>query len=123
VALDEKCPTCDSNLVQKFGRYGEFVACSNYPTCKYVKQKTIGVKCPECSEGDISERRSKKGKTFFGCTRYPDCSFVAWAKPVNEKCPECGSPYMTEKFLKSGAFLQCPNAECKHKQPLEVVAA
>ena len=123
IALDEKCPTCDSNLVQKFGRYGEFVACSNYPTCKYVKQKTIGVKCPECSDGDISERRSKKGKTFFGCTRYPDCSFVAWAKPVNEKCPECGSPYMTEKYLKSGAFLQCPNAECKHKQPLEVVAA
>jgi DNA topoisomerase-1 len=123
VALDEKCPTCDSNLVQKFGRYGEFVACSNYPTCKYVKQKTIGVKCPECSEGDISERRSKKGKTFFGCTRYPDCSFVAWAKPINEKCPECSSPYMVEKYLKSGAFLQCPNAECKHKQPLEVVAA
>jgi DNA topoisomerase-1 len=123
VQLDEKCPTCDSNLVQKFGRYGEFTACSNYPTCKYVKQKTIGVKCPECSEGDISERRSKKGKTFFGCTRYPDCSFVAWAKPVNEKCPECGSPYMVEKYLKSGAFLQCPNAECKHKQPLEVAAA
>jgi DNA topoisomerase I len=123
VALDEKCPVCDSNLVQKFGRYGEFTACSNYPTCKYVKQKTIGVKCPECSEGEISERRSKKGKTFFGCTRYPDCNFVAWAKPVNEKCPECGSPYMVEKYLKSGAFLQCPNAECKHKQPLEVVAA
>jgi DNA topoisomerase-1 len=123
VQLDEKCPTCDSHLVQKSGRFGEFTACSNYPTCKYVKQKTIGVKCPECSEGDISERRSKKGKTFFGCTRYPDCSFVAWAKPVNEKCPECGSPYMVEKYLKAGAFLQCPNAECKHKQPLEVVAA
>jgi DNA topoisomerase I len=123
VPLAEKCPVCDNNLVQKFGRYGEFTACSNYPTCKYVKQKTIGVKCPECSEGEISERRSKKGKTFFGCTRYPDCNFVAWAKPVNEKCPECGSPYMVEKYLKSGAFLQCPNAECKHKQPLEVAAA
>jgi DNA topoisomerase-1 len=122
VPLDEKCPQCNSNLVQKFGRYGEFTACGNYPTCKYVKQKTIGVKCPECSEGDISERRSKKGKTFFGCTRYPDCSFVAWAKPVNEKCPDCGSPYMVEKYLKAGAFLQCPNAECKHKQPLEVPA-
>jgi DNA topoisomerase-1 len=123
VPLDEKCPTCDSNLVQKFGRFGEFTACSNYPACKYVKQKTIGMKCPECSEGDISERRSKKGKTFFGCTRYPDCSFVAWAKPVGEKCPECSSPYMVEKYLKSGAFLQCPNPECKHKQPLEVAAA
>jgi DNA topoisomerase-1 len=120
VPLDEKCPQCDNNLVQKYGRFGEFTACSNYPTCKYVKQKTIGVKCPECSEGEISERRSKKGKTFFGCTRYPDCNFVAWAKPVNEKCPECSSPYMVEKYLKSGAVLQCPNQECKYKRPLEV---
>ncbi len=123
VALDEKCPACDSNMVQKFGRFGEFVACSNYPTCKHVKQKTIGVKCPQCSEGDISERRSKKGKTFFGCTRYPECDFVAWAKPVDEKCPECSSPYMVEKYLKAGAVLQCPNGECKFKRVLELVPA
>ncbi|MCU1257642.1 MAG: topoisomerase, partial [Bryobacterales bacterium] len=121
VKLDEKCPQCDSNLVQKFGRFGEFTACSNYPTCKFVKQKTIGMKCPECSEGDISERRSKKGKTFYGCTRYPDCSFVAWAKPVAEKCPECGASYMVEKFLKAGPVLQCANAECKFKRVLEPV--
>ncbi len=117
--LDEKCPQCASNLVTKYGRFGEFTACSNYPTCKYVKQKTIGVKCPDCHEGDISERRSKRGKTFYGCTRYPDCSFVAWAKPVDEKCPECGSPYMVEKFLKAGPVLQCPNGECKFKRELE----
>jgi DNA topoisomerase-1 len=115
--LDEKCPQCGNNLVMKYGRFGEFTACSNYPTCKYVKQKTIGVKCPECSEGEIIERRSKKGKTFYGCNRYPDCKFVAWGKPVAEKCPECGSPYMIEKWLKAGTFWQCPNAECKHKQP------
>ena len=123
VPLEEKCPACDSNMVQKFGRFGEFVACSNYPTCKHVKQKTIGVKCPQCSEGDISERRSKKGKTFFGCTRYPECDFVAWAKPVDEKCPECSSPYMVEKFLKAGPMLQCPNGECKFKRLLEAVPA
>ena len=123
VPLEEKCPACDSNMVQKFGRFGEFVACSNYPTCKHVKQKTIGVKCPQCSEGDISERRSKKGKTFFGCTRYPECDFVAWAKPVDEKCPECSSPYMVEKFLKAGPMLQCPNGECKFKRVLEAVPA
>jgi DNA topoisomerase-1 len=115
--LDEKCPQCGSNLVLKTGRFGEFTACSNYPTCKYVKQKTIGVKCPECSEGEIIERRSRKGKTFYGCNRYPDCKFVAWGKPVAEKCPECGSPYMVEKWLKAGPVWQCPNAECKHKQP------
>jgi DNA topoisomerase-1 len=113
--LDEKCPQCQSNLVMKYGRFGEFTACSNYPTCKYVKQKTIGVKCPECSEGEIIERRSKKGKTFYGCNRYPDCTFVAWGKPVPEKCSECGSPYMVEKWLKAGAVWQCPNPECKHK--------
>jgi len=62
------------------------------------------------------ERRSKRGKTFYGCNRYPDCAFVAWARPVMEKCPECGSPYMAEKYLKAGAFLQCPNAECKYKR-------
>jgi DNA topoisomerase-1 len=114
--LDEKCPQCGSNLALKTGRFGEFTACSNYPTCKYVKQKTIGVKCPECSEGEISERRSRKGKTFYGCNRYPDCKFVAWAKPVAEKCPQCGSSYMVEKWLKAGAMWQCPNPECKHKQ-------
>ncbi len=118
VPLDEACPQCGNKLVKKFGRFGEFVACSNYPTCKYVKQKTIGVKCPNCSEGEIIERRSKRGKTFYGCNRYPECDFVAWGKPLPEKCPECGGSYLIEKFLKAGAFAQCPNAECKFKKPL-----
>ena len=120
VPLDEACPQCSNKLVKKFGRYGEFVACSNYPTCKYVKQKTIGVKCPNCSQGEIIERRSKRGKTFYGCNRYPECDFVAWGKPIAEKCPECGGSYLIEKFLKSGAFAQCPNGECKYKKPLPV---
>ncbi len=121
VPLDEKCPQCGNNLLKKYGRYGEFVACSNYPTCKYVKQKTIGVKCPNCSEGEIVERRSKRGKTFFGCNRYPDCDFVAWGKPIPERCPDCGGSYLIEKYLKAGAFAQCPNNECKFKKPLEIV--
>src|SRR5712671_3607796 len=118
VLLDELCPQCGNKMVQKSGRYGEFTACSNYPTCKYVKQKTIGVKCPECSDGEVVERRSKRGKTFYGCNRYPDCAFVAWGKPVAEKCPQCGSSYMVEKWLKAGGVLQCPNAECKFKKEL-----
>jgi DNA topoisomerase-1 len=120
VQLDEKCPNCGSNMVLKTGRFGEFTACGNYPTCKFVKQKTIGMKCPECSEGEVVERRSKRGKTFYGCNRWPDCNFVTWGKPVQEKCPECGGPYMVEKWLKAGPVLQCPNAECKHKQPMLV---
>jgi DNA topoisomerase I len=126
VVLNEKCPQCGSSLVQKTGRYGEFTACSNYPACKYVKQKTIGVKCPDCPEGEVVERRSKRGKTFYGCSRYPDCNFVAWGKPVAEKCPECGNPYLVEKWLKQGPIWQCPNPDCKHKQdvpqPAEVLA-
>jgi DNA topoisomerase-1 len=122
VPLDEKCPQCDNNLVQKWGRFGEFTACSNYPKCKYVKQKTIGMKCPECSDGDIIERRSKKGKTFFGCNRYPDCEFVAWNRPVPEKCPDCGGAYLVEKYLKAGPVLQCPNGECKYKREVEPAA-
>ncbi len=121
VALEEKCPQCGNHLVQKFGRYGEFIACSNYPACKYVKQKTIGVRCPNCSEGEIVERRSKRGRTFYGCNRYPECDFVAWGKPLQEKCPECGSSYLIEKFLKAGPVAQCPNAECKYKHPLEAL--
>ena len=118
VPLDEKCPQCGNNLVLKYGRFGEFTACSNYPTCKYVKQKTIGVKCPECGEGDISERRSRRGKTFYGCTRYPDCKFVAWSKPLAEPCPKCGAKYLLEKWPKSGHMAQCPNAECKYKHEM-----
>jgi DNA topoisomerase I len=123
VPLDEKCPQCGNNMVQKYGRFGEFTACSNYPTCKYVKQKTIGVKCPECSEGEVVERRSKRGKTFFGCNRYPDCAFVAWARPVPEACPDCGNPYLVEKYLKAGAFLQCPASGCKYKREFQPVEA
>ena len=123
VPLDEKCPQCGSNLVLKHGRFGEFTACSNYPKCKYVKQKTIGVPCPNCSEGEVVERRSKRGKTFYGCSRYPDCDFVAWGKPIQEKCPECGSSYLVEKRLKAGPVAQCPNSECKYKRPLPPVEA
>ncbi|HUQ91523.1 MAG TPA: type I DNA topoisomerase [Bryobacteraceae bacterium] len=122
VPLEELCPKCGKHLLLKQGRFGEFTACSDYPTCKYVKQKTIGVTCPKCHEGDIIERRSKRGKTFYGCNRYPECDFVAWGKPLAEKCPECGGGYMIEKWLKAGPVAQCPNPECKHKHPIEVAA-
>jgi DNA topoisomerase-1 len=123
VPLEEKCPQCGNNLVLKHGRFGEFTACSNYPKCKFVKQKTIGVACPNCSEGQVVERRSKKGKTFYGCNRYPECDFVAWGKPLPEKCPDCGSSYLVEKWLKAGPVAQCPNGECKYKKPLPQVEA
>jgi len=123
LALQETCPRCQHHLVLKHGRFGEFTACSNYPHCKYVKQKTIGVPCPKpgCS-GDLAERRSRRGKTFYGCTRYPDCDFTAWNKPVATPCPACGNPYLEERYHKAGTVLQCPNGECQHKAPVQAAA-
>jgi DNA topoisomerase I len=107
--LDEKCPKCGEQLVLRNGQYGEFISCSGYPKCKYIKQNTIGVKCPKCHEGDIVEKKARRGNFFYGCSEYPKCDFTANYKPVDKKCPECGSPYLLEKTLKSGVYLVCPN--------------
>ncbi len=106
----EDCPVCGKPLVLRQGAYGEFVSCSGYPKCKYVKQNLIeGMKCPKCGEGDIAERKARRGNVFWGCTNYPKCDFTSNNKPVPQKCPECGSPYLVEKTLKSGVYLECPN--------------
>ena len=108
--LDEKCPKCGEQLVLRNGPYGEFVSCSGYPKCKYIKQNLIeGMKCPVCGTGDIAERKARRGNIFYGCTNYPKCDFTSNWKPVPQKCAECGSPYLVEKILKSGVYLACPN--------------
>ena len=111
VPLDENCPKCGLQLVQRTGQYGEFVSCSGYPKCKYIKQNLTGVKCPKCGTGDIAERKARRGNLFYGCTNYPKCDFTSNLKPVPQTCPECGSPYLLEKTLKSGVYLVCPNNE------------
>jgi len=118
IPLEEKCTQCGNHLVIKHGRFGEFTACSNYPTCKYIKLKEVGVACPrESCGGQIVERRSKRGKTFFGCGRYPDCDFVVWYRPVAEPCPECGSPILVEKTSKrEGPLLACYKEDCNFKR-------
>ncbi len=106
----ENCPQCGKPLVLRQGSYGEFVSCSGYPKCKYVKQNLIeGMKCPKCGTGDIAERKARRGNVFWGCTNYPKCDFTSNYKPVATKCPECGSSYLVEKTLKSGVYLECPN--------------
>jgi DNA topoisomerase I len=106
----EDCPVCGKPLVLRQGAYGEFVSCSGYPKCKYVKQNLIeGMKCPKCGEGDLAERKARRGNIFWGCTNYPKCDFTSNYKPVPQKCPECGSPYLVEKTLRSGVYLECPN--------------
>jgi len=106
----EDCPLCGKPLVLRQGAYGEFVSCSGYPKCKYIKQNLIeGMKCPKCGDGDIAERKARRGNIFWGCTNYPKCDFTSNAKPVPQACPVCKSPYLIEKTLKSGIFLECPN--------------
>jgi DNA topoisomerase-1 len=106
----EDCPVCGKPLVLRQGAYGEFVSCSGYPKCKYIKQNLIeGMKCPKCGTGDIAERKARRGNIFWGCTNYPKCDFTSNLKPVPTKCPECGSPYLVEKTLKSGVYIECPN--------------
>jgi DNA topoisomerase-1 len=110
VPLNENCPKCGQQLVLRNGQYGEFVSCSGYPKCKYIKQNIIeGMKCPTCGDGDIAERKARRGNLFYGCTNYPKCDFTSNAKPVPEKCPECGSPYLLEKTRTTGTYLVCPN--------------
>ncbi|HEX3662665.1 MAG TPA: type I DNA topoisomerase [Acidobacteriaceae bacterium] len=110
VPLDETCPKCGKQLVLRTGSYGEFVSCSGYPKCKYIKQNLIeGMKCPKCGEGDIAERKARTGNVFWGCTRYPKCDFTSNLKPVAQKCPQCGSPYVVERAVEGGLYLVCPN--------------
>jgi DNA topoisomerase-1 len=121
--LEEKCPRCTSNLVIKQGRFGEFTACTNYPECKYIKHKSTGVRCPVDADkgGEIVERKSKRGKIFFGCGNYPDCDFVLWNRPVNETCPQCGAPFLVEKITKRyGRQLLCNSEECDYKRSEEL---
>jgi len=122
IALGELCPVCGKNLAIKHGRFGEYTACSDYPDCKYIKLKTTGVACPNCG-GDIVERKSKRGKTFYGCSRYPECDFVLWNKPLPEPCPLCGAPFILEKTTKrTGTVRSCNKEGCDYKEKVAATA-
>lgn len=112
---DEVCEKCGSPMVYKFGRYGKFLACSAFPDCRNTKPivKEIGVTCPDCGKGQIVERKSKKGRKFYGCNRYPDCEFVSWDKPVARRCPKCDGMLVEKKSKKQGTTVQCVNCDYK----------
>ncbi|MFS0656035.1 type I DNA topoisomerase [Bacillus sp. 179-C3.3 HS] len=111
------CEECGHPMVYKMGRYGKFMACSNFPDCRNTKPivKDIGVKCPSCHEGNIVERKSKKRRIFYGCDRFPECEFVSWDKPIERKCPKCEN-MLVEKKLKKGIQVQCVNCDYKEEQ-------
>jgi DNA topoisomerase-1 len=120
--LEEKCPKCESQLVIKQGRFGEFTACSSYPTCKYVKLKSTGVSCPK-DGGDIVERKTRRNIPFFGCSNYPECDFTLWKRPLAEACPKCKREYLVEKTTKRhGRQVFCDNDECDYIRSEELAA-
>ena len=111
VHVDAKCPACGGEMVVRTGRYGKFLACKNYPACKGTQSVTLGVKCPECGE-ELLERRTKRGRIFFGCQGYPNCKFATWNRPAAQACPQCGYPVMVIKASsEKGNRLECP--KCK----------
>ncbi|WP_044895581.1 type I DNA topoisomerase [Bacillus alveayuensis] len=109
------CDVCGSPMVYKMGRFGKFMACSNFPECRNTKPivKEIGVTCPKCQKGNIVERKTKKRRVFYGCDRYPDCDFISWDKPIARKCPKCDG-LLIEKRLKKGMQVQC--IQCNYKE-------
>lgn len=117
--VDEKCEKCGSEMVMKVGPYGKYLECKE---CKNRKKyiRSTGVKCPKCGEGTIIEKKSKYGKIFFGCNRYPECSYALWDEPTGNKCPECGE-LLVKKVTKNGNFEVCSSRTCTFKHPLEDV--
>jgi DNA topoisomerase I len=115
--IDETCEQCGRPMQLRWGKYGKFLGCSGYPECTNIrpleKPVDVGVKCPDCKEGNIKERRSRRGKIFYGCDRYPECKFATWDRPVQEFCPNCKDPILLEKLTKrAGRIRRCRNKEC-----------
>ncbi|MBM7555329.1 type I DNA topoisomerase [Halanaerobacter jeridensis] len=113
---DEICEKCGRNMVIKYGRYGKFLACPGFPECKNTKPFLVkaGVECPRCEDGEVIERKSKKGRRFYGCSNYPECEFMTWDHPTEEECPECGS-FLVEKKRKNKTIKYCIDEDCKYE--------
>ncbi len=132
VLSEEKCDKCGAAMLIKEGRYGKFLACSAYPACRniqpLVKPKALGISCPECKEGEFLEKKSRYGKIFYSCNRYPQCKFALWDPPVAEPCPKCGFPVIVEKVTKrDGTYRKCPKEGCDWRlqlvEPVKKAAA
>jgi len=121
--VDEACEKCGKPMLLRFGKFGKFLGCSGYPECKNIqplqKPVDLGIKCPECKEGNIKERKSRWGKMFYGCDKYPECKFASWDKPMPTPCPDCDSPILVEKVTKrAGRTHRCYKKECGYSIPV-----
>jgi DNA topoisomerase-1 len=114
---DEKCEKCGRTMVYKYGRFGRFLACPGYPECKNAKpiRKTFGVKCPKCGAGEILERKSKKGRYFYGCNQYPNCDFVSWERPYKDPCPLCGAMTVVKGGKNQPKMIHCLKEGCSYQ--------
>ena len=116
IVTDQTCEKCGSPMVVKTSRFGRFLACSAYPECKTTKAIPLGVKCPECG-GDLAQKRTRKGRTFYACGNYPGCKFALWDRPTNKPCPRCHAPFLVEKVSKqAGSRVQCRNEDCGYRE-------
>lgn len=117
ISTGELCEKCGKPMIIKVGRFGRFMACSGYPECKTTKALSIGVKCPrEGCTGNVTQRRSKRGRIFYGCTEYPKCDFAVWDRPVPKSCPQCHAPFLVEKVSRAGVKIKCANKECIYEE-------
>jgi len=126
--IDEKCENCSRPMQLRFGRFGKFLGCSGYPECKTVRSLVrpvpTGVKCPDCGDGEIMEKRSRGGKIFYSCNRYPKCKFATWERPVPEACPQCNAPFIVEKTTKRyGTVRRCLSEGCKYQETVSEAEA
>ncbi len=118
ITTDQVCDKCGSPMVVKIGRFGKFIACSAYPQCKTTKPLALGVKCPQpgCG-GDLVQKRTRKGRSFFACSQYPKCEYALWDRPVPKTCPTCQAPFLVEKVSKQdGRSVQCRNQDCGYRE-------
>lgn len=117
ITTDEQCEKCGSPMVIKSGRFGKFLACSAYPGCKTTRALSVGVKCPAPGcDGDLVQKRTRKGRVFYACSRYPKCEYALWDRPVQKTCPSCSAPFLVEKVGKDATTVRCVNADCGYKE-------
>jgi len=117
---DKKCEKCGNPMIVKGGKFGKFLACSDYPNCKSTQAITIGIHCPDCADGEICQKQSRYRRLFYSCNKWPKCNFAAWDKPIQMECPQCHYPVLIEKITKrQGLIRKCVKKECGYLEILD----